>query len=176
MMRDRDAHILSVFDPACKTAGRSREELLRGEDLGHVCGAIGLSRSRTLCHHGACAEGLAKTPAAWAVVMREPEAGNIFLVNSDNRSAIREEFLTDRDLEIERPTPQYPRPLALTGLAARCARQRVSLSQNKPRPPSDVDPKPADLSNPSRDFSFECLSGRPPQTGDRQGRSSSRSA
>jgi serine/threonine-protein kinase len=156
------AHIVSVLD-AGTDSGRPYlvMELLRGEDLGQR-----LRRTRRVplgesMHIVAqVLKGLSKAHAA-GIVHRDLKPDNVFLVRSDTDPLFAK--IVDFGVsKIERPRNKTS-PLALTGRGTVLGTP-FYMSPEQAQASSDVDPR-ADLYSVGA-ILFECLSGRPPHTGE----------
>jgi serine/threonine-protein kinase len=156
------AHIVTVFDAGTED-GRPYlvMELLRGEDLGQR-----LRRARRVPLPDAMhvvaqvLKGLSKAHAA-GIVHRDLKPDNVFLVKSDLDPLFAK--IVDFGMsKIERPRNRTA-PLALTGRGTILGTPfYMSPEQAQAKP--DVDAR-ADLYSVGA-ILFECLSGRPPHTGE----------
>lgn len=156
------AHIVTVFDAGTE-GGRPYlvMELLRGEDLGQR-----LRRTRRVPLPEAMhivaqvLKGLARAHAA-GVVHRDLKPDNIFIVNSDTDPSFAK--IVDFGVsKIERPREKTS-PLALTGRGTVLGTPFYMCPEQAQAMP-DVDAR-ADVYSVGA-ILFECLSGRPPHTGE----------
>ncbi|MBX3225514.1 MAG: serine/threonine protein kinase, partial [Labilithrix sp.] len=156
------AHIVTVFDAGTED-GRPYlvMELLRGEDLGQR-----LRRTRTVPVPEAMhvvaqvLKGLAKAHAA-GIVHRDLKPDNVFLVKSDTDPLFAK--IVDFGVsKIERPRDKTS-PLALTGRGTVLGTPFYMCPEQAQAMP-DVDAR-ADIYSVGA-ILFECLSGRPPHTGE----------
>lgn len=156
------AHIVTVFDAGSED-GRPYlvMELLRGEDLGQR-----LRRTRTVPLPEAMhivaqvLKGLAKAHAA-GIVHRDLKPDNVFLVRSDTDPLFAK--IVDFGVsKIERPRDKTS-PLALTGRGTVLGTPFYMCPEQAQAMP-DIDAR-ADIYSVGA-ILFECLSGRPPHTGE----------
>ena len=156
------AHIVTVFD-AGSDDGRPYlvMELLRGEDLGERLRRTGRVPLGEAMHVVAqVLRGLARAHAA-GIVHRDLKPDNVFLVKSDTDPLFAK--IVDFGIsKIERPRDKT-HPLALTGRGTVLGTP-FYMSPEQAQASSDVDGR-TDLYSVGA-ILFECLTGRPPHTGE----------
>jgi eukaryotic-like serine/threonine-protein kinase len=156
------AHIVTVFDAGTED-GRPYlvMERLRGEDLGQRLRRthrIGIPEAMHVIAQ--VLKGLAKAHAA-GIIHRDLKPDNVFLVKSDTDPNFAK--IVDFGIsKIERPRDKTS-PLALTGRGTVLGTP-FYMSPEQAQAASDIDPR-ADLFSVGA-ILFECLSGRPPHTGE----------
>lgn len=162
MSRLDSAHVVTIFDTGSE-GGRPFlvMELLRGEDLGNR-----LRRKRTVPREEAMhiaaqvLKGLSRAHAA-GVVHRDLKPDNVFLVEKDGDPSFAK--IVDFGVsKIDRPR-QGTTPLALTGRGTVIGTP-FYMAPEQAQAASDVDGR-ADLYSVGA-ILFECLTGRPPHTGE----------
>ena len=156
------AHIVTVFD-AGSDDGRPYlvMELLRGEDLGERLRRMGRVPLGEAMHVVAqVLRGLARAHAA-GIVHRDLKPDNVFLVKHDTDPLFAK--IVDFGIsKIERPRDKT-HPLALTGRGTVLGTP-FYMSPEQAQAAPDVDGR-ADLYSVGA-ILFECLTGRPPHTGE----------
>lgn len=156
------AHIVTVFD-AGSEEGRPYlvMELLRGEDLGQRLRRLRRIPLREAMHIVAqVLKGLARAHAA-GIVHRDLKPDNVFLVKHDTDPVFAK--IVDFGIsKIERPRANTS-PLALTGRGTVLGTP-FYMSPEQAQASSDVDGR-TDLYSVGA-ILFECLTGRPPHTGE----------
>ena len=156
------AHIVTVFD-AGSDDGRPYlvMELLRGEDLGERLRRMGRVPLGEAMHVVAqVLRGLARAHAA-GIVHRDLKPDNVFLVKHDTDPLFAK--IVDFGIsKIERPRDKT-HPLALTGRGTVLGTP-FYMSPEQAQASPDVDGR-ADLYSVGA-ILFECLTGRPPHTGE----------
>jgi len=156
------AHIVTVFD-AGSDDGRPYlvMELLRGEDLGERLRRMGRVPLGEAMHVVAqVLRGLARAHAA-GIVHRDLKPDNVFLVKHDTDPLFAK--IVDFGIsKIERPRDKT-HPLALTGRGTVLGTP-FYMSPEQAQASSDVDGR-TDLYSVGA-ILFECLTGRPPHTGE----------
>jgi serine/threonine-protein kinase len=156
------AHIVTVFD-AGSDDGRPYlvMELLRGEDLGERLRRTGRVPLGEAMHVVAqVLRGLARAHAA-GIVHRDLKPDNVFLVKHDTDPLFAK--IVDFGIsKIERPRDKT-HPLALTGRGTVLGTP-FYMSPEQAQASSDVDGR-TDLYSVGA-ILFECLTGRPPHTGE----------
>ena len=162
MSRLDSAHVVTIFDTGSE-GGRPFlvMELLRGEDLGNR-----LRRKRTVPREEALhivaqvLKGLSRAHAA-GVVHRDLKPDNVFLIEKDGDRSFAK--IVDFGVsKIDRPR-QGTTPLALTGRGTVIGTP-FYMAPEQAQAASDVDGR-ADLYSVGA-ILFECLTGRPPHTGE----------
>ncbi len=162
MSRLDSAHVVTIFD-AGSEGGRPYlvMELLRGEDLGNR-----LRRKRTVPREEALhivaqvLKGLSRAHAA-GIVHRDLKPDNVFLLEKDGDASFAK--IVDFGVsKIDRPRAGTT-PLALTGRGTVIGTP-FYMSPEQAQAASDVDGR-ADLYSVGA-ILFECLTGRPPHTGE----------
>jgi len=156
------AHIVSVFDAGTED-GRPYlvMELLRGEDLGERLRRLRRVPLREAMHVAAqVLKGLARAHAA-GIIHRDLKPDNVFLVKHDIDPLFAK--IVDFGIsKIERPRADT-HPLALTGRGTVLGTP-FYMSPEQAQASSDVDGR-TDLYSVGA-ILFECLTGRPPHTGE----------
>src|SRR4051794_14228506 len=156
------AHIVTVFDAGSED-GRPYlvMELLRGEDLGQRLRRLRRIPQREAMHVIAqVLKGLARAHAA-GIVHRDLKPDNVFLVKHDTDPLFAK--IVDFGIsKIERPRANTS-PLALTGRGTVLGTP-FYMSPEQAQASSDVDGR-TDLYSVGA-ILFECLTGRPPHTGE----------
>jgi serine/threonine-protein kinase len=156
------AHIVTVFD-AGSDDGRPYlvMELLRGEDLGERLRRLGRVPLGEAMHVVAqVLRGLARAHAA-GIIHRDLKPDNVFLVKSDTDPLFAK--IVDFGIsKIERPRDKT-HPLALTGRGTVLGTP-FYMSPEQAQALPDVDGR-TDLYSVGA-ILFECLTGRPPHTGE----------
>jgi len=156
------AHIVTVFDAGTE-AGRPYlvMELLRGEDLGQRLRRMGRVALPEAMHIVAqVLKGLAKAHAA-GIVHRDLKPDNVFIIKSDSDPLFAK--IVDFGVsKIERPRDKTS-PLALTGRGTVLGTPFYMCPEQAQAMP-DVDAR-ADIYSVGA-ILFECLTGRPPHTGE----------
>ncbi|MDB4939172.1 MAG: serine/threonine protein kinase [Labilithrix sp.] len=156
------AHIVTVFDAGSED-GRPYlvMELLRGEDLGERLRRLGRIPLGEAMHVVAqVLKGLARAHAA-GIVHRDLKPDNVFLVKHDTDPLFAK--IVDFGIsKIERPRDST-HPLALTGRGTVLGTP-FYMSPEQAQASSDVDGR-TDLYSVGA-ILFECLTGRPPHTGE----------
>lgn len=162
MSRLESAHVVTIFD-AGNEGGRPFlvMELLRGEDLGNR-----LRRKRTVPREEALhivaqvLKGLSRAHAA-GVIHRDLKPDNVFLLEKDGDASFAK--IVDFGVsKIDRPRAGTT-PLALTGRGTVIGTP-FYMSPEQAQAASDLDGR-ADLYSVGA-ILFECLTGRPPHTGE----------
>ena len=156
------AHIVTVFDAGTED-GRPYlvMELLRGEDLGQRLRRMRRVPLPEAMHIVAqVLKGLAKAHAA-GIVHRDLKPDNVFLVKSDT-DPLFAKIVDFGVLKIERPRDKTS-PLALTGRGTVLGTPFYMCPEQAQAMP-DVDVR-ADIYSVGA-ILFECLTGRPPHTGE----------
>ncbi len=162
MSRLDSAHVVTIFD-AGNEGGRPFlvMELLRGEDLGNR-----LRRKRTVPREEALhivaqvLKGLSRAHAA-GIIHRDLKPDNVFLLEKDGDTSFAK--IVDFGVsKIDRPRAGTT-PLALTGRGTVIGTP-FYMSPEQAQAASDVDGR-ADLYSVGA-ILFECLTGRPPHTGE----------
>jgi serine/threonine-protein kinase len=162
MSRLDSAHVVTIFDTGSED-GRPFlvMELLRGEDLGNR-----LRRTRTVPRDEALhviaqvLKGLARAHAA-GIVHRDLKPDNVFLLSKDGDASFAK--IVDFGVsKIDRPRAGTT-PLALTGRGTVIGTP-FYMAPEQAQAASDVDGR-ADLYSVGA-ILFECLTGRPPHTGE----------
>jgi serine/threonine-protein kinase len=156
------AHIVTVFDAGTEE-GRPYlvMELLRGEDLGQrLRRTVRVPVAEAMHVIAQVLKGLAKAHAA-GIVHRDLKPDNVFLVKSDTDPLFAK--IVDFGVsKIERPRDKTS-PLALTGRGTVLGTP-FYMSPEQAQAMPDVDVR-ADIYSVGA-ILFECLSGRPPHTGE----------
>jgi len=156
------AHIVSIFDAGTED-GRPFlvMELLRGEDLGERLRRLGRVPQKEAMHIIAqVLKGLARAHAA-GIVHRDLKPDNVFLVKHDTDPLFAK--IVDFGIsKIDRPKAST-HPLALTGRGTVLGTP-FYMSPEQAQASSDVDGR-SDLYSAGA-ILFECLTGRPPHTGE----------
>ena len=156
------AHIVSIFDAGTED-GRPYlvMELLRGEDLGERLRRLGRIPQKEAMHITAqVLKGLARAHAA-GIVHRDLKPDNVFLVKHDTDPLFAK--IVDFGIsKIDRPKAST-HPLALTGRGTVLGTP-FYMSPEQAQASSDVDGR-SDLYSAGA-ILFECLTGRPPHTGE----------
>ncbi|MBS2015496.1 MAG: serine/threonine protein kinase [Deltaproteobacteria bacterium] len=156
------AHIVSIFDAGTED-GRPYlvMELLRGEDLGERLRRLGRVPLKEAMHIIAqVLKGLARAHAA-GIVHRDLKPDNVFLVKHDTDPLFAK--IVDFGIsKIDRPKAST-HPLALTGRGTVLGTP-FYMSPEQAQASSDVDGR-TDLYSAGA-ILFECLTGRPPHTGE----------
>jgi serine/threonine-protein kinase len=156
------AHIVSVFDAGTEdNRPYLVMELLRGEDLGRrLRRTTSIALDEAMHVVAQVLKGLAKAHAA-GIVHRDLKPDNVFLVKGDTDPLFAK--IVDFGVsKLERPRDRTS-PLALTGRGTVLGTP-FYMCPEQAQAASDVDPR-ADIYSVGA-ILFECLSGRPPHTGE----------